>query len=65
VSREFKCCAGCTCCACSDMCSMEIQVEAPVGQVIGYVKQQSVMLRAFSSVLSVLSSLISVLCQFV
>jgi len=48
VSREFKCCAGCNCCAGSDMCAMEIQVEAPVGQVIGYVKQQSVV-ATFSS----------------
>jgi len=30
------------------MCAMEIQVEAPVGQVIGYVKQQSVV-ATFSS----------------
>ena len=43
MSREFKCCAGCNCCAGSDMCAMEIQIEAPVGQVIGYVKQQSVL----------------------
>lgn len=40
VMRDFKCCAGCNCCACSDCCAMEVRVEAPVGQMIGYVKQQ-------------------------
>jgi hypothetical protein len=40
VVRNFKCCAGCNCCAGTECCSMEIQVEAPVGQVIGYMKQQ-------------------------
>ncbi|XP_070561411.1 phospholipid scramblase 2-like [Ptychodera flava] len=39
VNREFKCCAGCPCCACSDCCAMEVSVEAPVGTVIGYVRQ--------------------------
>ena len=42
MTREFKCCAGWNCCAACDACAMEISVEAPVGQVIGYVKQQSV-----------------------
>eukprot|EP00057_Strongylocentrotus_purpuratus_P028789 XP_011683263.1 PREDICTED: phospholipid scramblase 1 [Strongylocentrotus purpuratus] len=37
--REFKCCAGCGCCANSDSCSFEVKVEAPVGNVVGYVKQ--------------------------
>lgn len=40
VIREFKCCAGVSCCACSDCCAMEVRVEAPVGQTIGYIKQQ-------------------------
>lgn len=40
VTREFKCGAGCPWCACVDMCAHEIQIEAPVGQVVGYVKQQ-------------------------
>lgn len=42
MTREFKCCGGISCLAGSDMFAMEIRVEAPVGQVIGYVKQQSV-----------------------
>ncbi len=41
VSREFKCCAGCCWCAgCFNGCAHEITVEAPVGQVIGYVRQK-------------------------
>ncbi|KAK2163129.1 hypothetical protein LSH36_85g06002 [Paralvinella palmiformis] len=40
VNREFKCCAGCNCCAGSNCCSMEVEIEAPLGQVVGYVKQQ-------------------------
>ncbi|XP_071945547.1 phospholipid scramblase 2-like [Antedon mediterranea] len=40
VSREFKCCAGCCWCADSDCCGLEVVVEAPVGQVIGYVRQR-------------------------
>ncbi|XP_041479877.1 phospholipid scramblase 1-like [Lytechinus variegatus] len=39
VTREFKCCAGCCWCANIDCCGMEIIVEAPVGQVMGYVRQ--------------------------
>ncbi|XP_077998863.1 phospholipid scramblase 2-like [Glandiceps talaboti] len=39
VIREFKCCAGCAWCASSDCCAMEVAVEAPVGTVVGYVKQ--------------------------
>lgn len=41
VSREFKCCSGCCWCAgaCSH-CAFEITIEAPVGNVIGYVKQK-------------------------
>ncbi|XP_038076557.1 phospholipid scramblase 2-like isoform X1 [Patiria miniata] len=39
VSREFKCCAGCCWCANVDCCGFEVAVEAPVGQVVGYVRQ--------------------------
>ncbi|XP_070561767.1 phospholipid scramblase 2-like [Ptychodera flava] len=39
ISRNFKCCAGCCWCAGADCCAFEVQVEAPVGQVIGYVRQ--------------------------
>lgn len=39
VNREFKCCAGCNWCANSDCCAMTVAVEAPVGQVVGYVRQ--------------------------
>ena len=40
VTREFKCCAGCCWCANLDCCAHEITVEAPVGQVVGYVRQE-------------------------
>ncbi len=47
VSREFKCCAGCCWCAgCCTGCSHELLVEAPVGNVIGYVKQKYILLFA-------------------
>lgn len=41
VSREFKCFAGsaCSCYKSCDSCLLELQVEAPPGQVVGYVKQ--------------------------
>jgi len=48
ISREFKCCAGCCWCAgCCDHCAFELTIEAPVGQVVGYVKQR--LLIKFSS----------------
>jgi hypothetical protein len=41
IVRPFKCCAGCCWCASpGGCCSQELQVEAPVGTVIGYVKQE-------------------------
>lgn len=41
IVRPFKCCAGCCWCVQpGNCCSMELQVEAPVGTVIGYVKQE-------------------------
>lgn len=41
ISREFKCCAGCCWCAgCCDGCAHEVVIEAPVGQIVGYVKQR-------------------------
>ena len=40
VSREFKCCSGCPWFACSDGCAHIVSVEAPVGNVVGYVVQQ-------------------------
>ncbi|XP_022090331.1 phospholipid scramblase 2-like [Acanthaster planci] len=39
VIREFKYCGGCCWCASAGPCSMEITVEAPVGHVVGHVKQ--------------------------
>lgn len=40
ISREFKCCTGCCWCAgMCDHCAFEVTIEAPVGQVVGYVKQ--------------------------
>ena len=40
VRREFKCCAGCCWCACANCCALELQVEAPPGNVIGYIRQE-------------------------
>lgn len=41
ISREFKCCAGCCWFAgCCDACAHELLVEAPIGTVIGYVRQK-------------------------
>eukprot|EP00057_Strongylocentrotus_purpuratus_P028713 XP_011683187.1 PREDICTED: phospholipid scramblase family member 5 [Strongylocentrotus purpuratus] len=39
VTRQFKCCAGCSWCADNDHCSLFVAVESPPGTVIGYVKQ--------------------------
>ncbi|XP_067946927.1 phospholipid scramblase 2-like [Watersipora subatra] len=39
VNREFKCCAGCNWCASADCCAMVVTVEAPVGNIIGSVRQ--------------------------
>lgn len=41
VSRDLKICAGSPWFAgCCDCCAHEITVEAPVGTVVGYVKQK-------------------------
>jgi hypothetical protein len=40
VRREFKCCAGCCWCANADCCAFEVTVEAPPGQVVGFVRQE-------------------------
>ena len=40
LTREFKCCAGSCWLAGSDACAHEVQVEAPVGQIIGYIRQE-------------------------
>ncbi|XP_072044176.1 phospholipid scramblase 1-like isoform X2 [Amphiura filiformis] len=40
ITRPFKCCAGyCWCADPESSCSMELHVESPPGQVVGYVKQ--------------------------
>ncbi|XP_076823563.1 phospholipid scramblase 1-like [Clavelina lepadiformis] len=39
LNRPFKCCAGCCWCANSDGCAFTIDVEAPVGTVIGQIRQ--------------------------
>jgi len=40
IERPFKCCAGCPWCAGDGCCAWELSVEAPVGNVIGYVRQE-------------------------
>ena len=65
MTREFKCCAGWNCCAGCEPCAMEIRVEAPVGQVIGYVRQQSVVeLLSLSLSLSLSTLLCTLYCLY-
>jgi hypothetical protein len=40
IKHEFKCCVGTTCLACCTGCQQEITVEAPAGNLIGYVTQE-------------------------
>jgi len=40
VTREFKCCAGCCWCASASCCAWVVTIEAPVGTVIGSVRQK-------------------------
>ena len=41
ISREFKCCAGCSWCAgCCIGCAYEVRVEAPPGNLIGTIRQK-------------------------
>ena len=52
ISREFKCCAGCCWFAgCCDACAHEIVVEAPIGNVVGYVKQNGSFWKASYDIL--------------
>ena len=39
ITREFKCCAGCCWCAGKDCGAWVVQVEAPVGNVVGTIRQ--------------------------
>jgi len=42
VVREFKCCSGyqeCICGCCKGHCAAEVTVEAPVGEVVGKIRQ--------------------------
>jgi len=40
VHRDFKCCAGCAWCASADCCAFTVDVEAPVGQRVAYIRQE-------------------------
>lgn len=40
VRHEFVCCTGCCWCATNSSCGYEVAIEAPVGNIIGYAKQQ-------------------------
>jgi len=51
VAREFKCCAGCQWFACSDGCAHEVTIEAPVGNIVGYVRQTQSCLEPRFSIL--------------
>jgi len=50
VSTGGGCCVGYDCYACCEGCSAEFRIEAPVGQIIGYAKQQSVVLDLIATV---------------
>ncbi|CAL8068614.1 unnamed protein product [Calicophoron daubneyi] len=39
VIRPFRCQLCCECCSCLDFCQDELEVQAPIGTVVGYVKQ--------------------------
>ncbi|OON15218.1 Scramblase, partial [Opisthorchis viverrini] len=39
VKRPYKCYCCWECLSCSECCQDELQVEAPIGQLVGYVKQ--------------------------
>lgn len=41
ISHDFVCCVGCCWCATDSSCGYEVKIEAPVGNIIGYAKQQS------------------------
>ncbi|XP_022332739.2 phospholipid scramblase 1-like [Crassostrea virginica] len=41
VHHNFVCCVGCCWCATDSSCGYEVQIEAPVGNIIGYAKQQT------------------------
>ncbi|XP_062595517.1 phospholipid scramblase 1-like [Saccostrea cucullata] len=41
VRHDFVCCVGCCWCATDSSCGYEVQIEAPVGNIIGYAKQQT------------------------
>lgn len=44
ISHDFVCCVGCCWCATDSSCGYEVKIEAPIGNVIGYAKQQYVTL---------------------
>ena len=51
ISREMRCCTGCRCFAMCDHCAMEVTIEAPVGHVVGYVRQVASFLKQHFEVL--------------
>ncbi|XP_036354549.1 phospholipid scramblase 2-like isoform X1 [Octopus sinensis] len=52
VTRELKIGAGCCWFACCNPCSLEVVVEAPVGKVIGKVKQRCSFVRPLFDVMN-------------
>lgn len=44
ISHDFVCCVGCCWCATDSSCGYEVKIEAPIGNIIGYAKQQYVTL---------------------
>ncbi|XP_071945599.1 phospholipid scramblase 1-like [Antedon mediterranea] len=38
--HPFRCCQGCCCCANNDYCAMDIVLEAPVGNKVGFLRQR-------------------------
>lgn len=41
VHREFMCCAGCSWCAGADACAFTVDIQAPVGSQVAYIRQEA------------------------
>jgi len=52
LSREFKCCAGCSWCAgCCEGCTFEVSVQTATGEVLGYVRQKRTFYKPYFDIL--------------
>ncbi|CAK8673082.1 phospholipid scramblase 1-like isoform X2 [Clavelina lepadiformis] len=51
LTREFKCCAGCCWCANTDHCAFMVNVESPVGNPIGQIRQDHYLWTPYFNIL--------------